>query len=64
MCQMEGPLVSPLLLVQPQGEPNSLLAGPAVPWGWGSLSPQQPLSRGLFGVTYHVVSGAEAWLWP
>lgn len=41
MCRMEGPLVSPLL-VQPQGEPNSLLAGPAVPWGRGSLSPQQP----------------------
>lgn len=43
-----------------------------LPAGWaclgprvgGRLSPPRPLPRGLFGVTCHAVSGAEAWLWP
>lgn len=48
MCQLEGPLVSPLLLLQPQGEPNSLLAGPAGPWGGHSLSPRAALARRTF----------------
>lgn len=49
MCQLEGPSASSLLLLQPQGEPNSLLARPAGPWDGGRLSPQQPLSKGHFG---------------
>lgn len=64
MCQLEGPSASSLLPLQPQGEPNSLLARPAGPWDGGRLSPQQPLPKGHFGVPCHAVSGAEAWQWP
>lgn len=65
MCQLEGPWASPLLPHQPQGQPTSLLTGPAGPWlGGDNLSPQKPLPKGLTGVSYHAAPGVEVWPWP
>lgn len=45
MCQLEGPPASPLLPLQPQEEPNSLLARPAGPWDGVDFHPSSPCQR-------------------
>lgn len=48
-CQLEGPLASPFLPLQPQEEPSSLRAGPARAPGWGQpLAPTAPAKRAFW----------------